>query len=166
VLVQLSIASSTDMHALGARIGRVLRPHDVLVLSGPLGAGKTKLVQGIGDGMQVEGQITSPTFVVSRIHKSLVGGPSLVHVDAYRISGLDDLETLGLDELSDAALVMEWGAAFVHAVSESYLNVDIERGDEGTDDEPESGMRIVTLSGIGTRWTPENLSALTNGESS
>jgi len=145
------------MHELGARIGSCLVAGDVVVLSGPLGAGKTKLVQGIGEGMNVAGQVTSPTFVVARIHRNSADGPDLVHVDAYRISGLDDLETLGIDDQKNAIVVMEWGAPFADAVGPEQLHIDIERSDEGTAEAPESGERFVTMSGVGVRWTHDVL---------
>ncbi len=156
--VKLTIATPEDMHALGVRIGSHLVAGDVLVLNGPLGAGKTKLVQGIGEGLSVEGQITSPTFVVARVHRSAIGGPELVHVDAYRLSGLDDLETLGIDDHNNAVVVMEWGAPFADALNSDQLHIDIERSDEGTDIAPESGLRVVTMRGIGARWNSPVLS--------
>ena len=83
---------------------------DLVILSGDLGAGKTTLTQGIGAGLGVRGEITSPTFVIARVHPSLVGGPPLVHVDAYRLGGIDELDDLDLDtSLDDAVTVVEWG---------------------------------------------------------
>src|SRR5665647_2204710 len=81
-----TIATPEDMNELGQEIGRSLRAGDVLVLTGPLGAGKTTLTRGIGDGLGVRGPVTSPTFVLARTHPSVTGGPPLVHVDAYRLA--------------------------------------------------------------------------------
>ena len=100
-LVSGPLATADDTRSFGAALGRALRAGDLLVLTGDLGAGKTTLTQGIGEGLGVRGPITSPTFVIARVHPSLVSGPPLVHVDAYRLpdgaSGLDELDALDLD---------------------------------------------------------------------
>src|ERR1700704_5729814 len=98
------------MRALGRRLAAVLRPGDLVILAGPLGAGKTTLVQGIGTGLGVRGPVTSPTFVIARVHPSLVGGPSLVHVDAYRLGDALEVDDLDLDaSLAESVTVVEWG---------------------------------------------------------
>lgn len=94
VTVDLAVESPEQMQALGRRIAAVLRPGDLVMLSGELGAGKTTLTRGLGEGLGVRGAVTSPTFVIARVHPSLTGGPALVHVDAYRLGG-------GLDEMED-----------------------------------------------------------------
>ncbi|RJS47860.1 tRNA (adenosine(37)-N6)-threonylcarbamoyltransferase complex ATPase subunit type 1 TsaE [Nocardioides cavernaquae] len=149
------------MRALGSSLAAVLRAGDVLVLSGELGAGKTTFTQGLGVGMQVRGDVTSPTFVIARVHPSLVGGPSLVHVDAYRLGGIDELDDLDLDtSLDQAVTVVEWGTGVAEALADDRLHVRIDRavggpggaldsdGDAGADDD----TRRVELVPVGARW--------------
>ncbi|THG29748.1 tRNA (adenosine(37)-N6)-threonylcarbamoyltransferase complex ATPase subunit type 1 TsaE [Naasia lichenicola] len=152
-----TIATPEDMHALGRELAARLRAGDLLVLSGPLGAGKTQLVRGIGEGLNVRGPITSPTFVLARTHPSLVGGPALVHADAYRLGSAAELDDLDLD-FANAVVAVEWGAGLLDGVAESYLTIEIARregdaplgGDEELDDGPEP--RTVTIAGHGPRW--------------
>ena len=114
--------------ALGARAGRVLRAGDLVVLSGELGAGKTTFTQGIGAGLGVRGEVTSPTFVIARVHPSLGDGPPLVHVDAYRLGGVAELDDLDLDtSLDDAVTVVEWGEGIAEGLADDRLEVRIER---------------------------------------
>ena len=135
------------MRALGARIARWLAPGDLVVLTGGLGAGKTTLTQGLAEGLGVRGPITSPTFVIARVHPSLVGGPALVHVDAYRLGSLDEVDDLDLDaSLADSVTVVEWGEGRVEALAESRLEVAFE-ADPGTE------VRRVRIRGVGHRWT-------------
>lgn len=114
---------------LGRELGAALEAGDVVILEGPLGAGKTTFTQGIGAGMQVKGRITSPTFIIAREHASLADGPGLVHVDAYRM--LDDsgsLDSLDLEsELEDCVVVAEWGGGLLEGLSQEYLRVVIDR---------------------------------------
>lgn len=132
------------MHSLGAAIGAQLRAGDLVLLNGPLGAGKTVLVQGIGQALGVE-DVTSPTFVISRIHK---GALPLIHVDTYRLleagnaaAYLDDLD---LDSPREgAATVIEWGGAESARLSDERLEIEIDRTSE---------IRTVTITGIGPRW--------------
>nr|WP_203953586.1 tRNA (adenosine(37)-N6)-threonylcarbamoyltransferase complex ATPase subunit type 1 TsaE [Planotetraspora mira] len=134
------------MRAVGARLATLLRPGDMVVLSGPLGAGKTTLVQGIAEGLKVRGPITSPTFVIARVHPSLSGGPALVHADAYRLGGSLEVDDLDLDaSLEESVTVVEWGEGLVEGLSDDRLEIHIERGDE---DE----RRLVRLRGVGARW--------------
>lgn len=135
--------------AFGRELAARLRPGDLVVLSGELGAGKTTLVQGLADGLDVRGPITSPTFVISRVHPSLVGGPPLVHVDAYRLGGLDELDALDLDEsLEDAVTVVEWGHGLVETLAENVLEVAIAV-------DPATETRTVVVTGRGPRWEGE-----------
>jgi tRNA threonylcarbamoyladenosine biosynthesis protein TsaE len=139
---------------LGRRLAGALRAGDVVVLSGELGAGKTTLVQGIAVGLGVRGPITSPTFVLSRIHPSLVGGPALVHVDAYRLGSAREVDDLDLDmSLPDSVTIVEWGEGLVDGLSPDRLEVTIERarGSAPTED------RSVTLRGVGRRWAGVHL---------
>lgn len=129
----------------------MLQAGDLLVLSGGLGAGKTSLAQGIAEGLGVRGPVTSPTFVIARVHPSLVGGPDLVHVDAYRLSGLAELDDLDLDDsLDEAVTVVEWGHGVAEQLSESYLEITM-RGHRA---------RTVELVGHGERWTDQRVVAL------
>src|SRR3954468_10776363 len=108
------------MREFGLRLAAGLRAGDLVVLSGPLGAGKTTLTQGIGEGLKVRGPITSPTFVIARVHPSLAGRPPLVHADACRLGGLDEVDDLDLD-IQDAVTVVEWGEGMVEELSEDRL---------------------------------------------
>lgn len=139
----IPVPTDEAMRELGRRLAGALRAGDLVVLSGPLGAGKTTLTQGLGEGLKVRGPITSPTFVIARVHPSLAGGPSLVHADAYRLGGLDEVDDLDLD-LQDAVTVVEWGEGLVEELSEDRLEVTIERGD--------SEERTVRIAGVGARW--------------
>lgn len=122
-----------DAQAFGEELGAALEAGDLVILDGPLGAGKTTFTQGIARGMQVKGRVTSPTFVIAREHPSRVGGPTLVHVDAYRLldhseDPLGELDSLDLDtEIEDAVVVAEWGGGFMERLSDSYLAVTINR---------------------------------------
>ena len=126
-----------DTRDFGRALGRVLRPGDLVLLSGPLGAGKTALAQGIGAGLDVPGEVTSPTFVIARVHRG--GRVPFVHVDAYRLGTPGEVDDLDLDaSVDDSVTVVEWGGGKVEQLADAYLEVRIERGD---DDE----TREVTL---------------------
>ncbi|OJX78061.1 tRNA (adenosine(37)-N6)-threonylcarbamoyltransferase complex ATPase subunit type 1 TsaE [Leifsonia sp. 71-9] len=156
------VATREEMHELGIQLAAILRPGDLLVLTGPLGAGKTTLTRGIGEGLQVRGPVTSPTFVLARTHPSLVGGVPLVHVDAYRLSSALELDDLDID-FAGSVVVVEWGSGMLDGVAESWLEVVIERptGADASDaaaaeDEDELDAdepRTVTITGFGPRWT-------------
>lgn len=161
-----------DMRALGERLARQLRAGDLLVLSGELGAGKTTFTQGLGAGLRVRGAVTSPTFVIARVHPSEVGGPDLVHVDAYRLGGSsrpvdprDELDDLDLDaDLDHAVTVVEWGEGVAEGLSESRLEIRILRA--LTVDEiaggPDRGAdpRRVEITPVGPRWHELDWSAV------
>src|ERR671914_2072402 len=125
----LTITSPDQMQELGRRLAKLLRPGDLVMLTGELGAGKTTLTRGLGEGLGVRGAVTSPTFVIARVHPSLTGGPALVHVDAYRLGGgLDEMEDLDLDvSLPESVVVVEWGEGKVEELTEDRLHVVIER---------------------------------------
>lgn len=175
-------ADAAAMRALGRQLAGHLRAGDLIVLDGPLGAGKTVLVQGIAEGLHVRGRVTSPTFVIARVHPPLGEGPGLVHVDAYRLpfdaavdprTALDDLD---LDtDLAASVVVVEWGEGLVERLSQDRLLVRIDRpdlgapadgdnpvgADTGSDnpadssagsDDPAGGPRTVTITGYGDRW--------------
>ena len=146
-----------SMHALGSSIAGVLRAGDVVVLSGPLGAGKTTLTQGIGRGLNVRGDITSPTFVIARVHPSTINGPALVHVDAYRLGSFIEVDDLDLDaSLDESVTVVEWGEGKVEGLADDRLHVMIER--QVGDDEDDT--RRVELVGVGSRWADVDLAAV------
>lgn len=133
-----SLMTAEDTIALGARLGAQLRAGDVVVLSGPLGAGKTVLAKGIAGALDVEGPVTSPTFVLAREHRPRrPGAPAMIHVDLYRLldeSGVDllaELDSLDLDtELDDAVVVVEWGEGLAERLSERHLDIRLDRGAE------------------------------------
>ncbi|MER6002981.1 tRNA (adenosine(37)-N6)-threonylcarbamoyltransferase complex ATPase subunit type 1 TsaE [Nonomuraea angiospora] len=142
----MRLATAEDMRAFGARLAGQLRAGDLLVLSGALGAGKTTLVQGIAEGLKVRGPITSPTFVIARVHPSLRQGPPLVHADAYRLGGDLEVDDLDLDaSLEESVTVVEWGEGLVEGLAEDRLEIHIDR-------EAGEEARIVTLRGVGPRW--------------
>jgi tRNA threonylcarbamoyladenosine biosynthesis protein TsaE len=143
--VRLQLQTPGDTHDFGLRLAAVLRAGDLVILTGPLGAGKTALTQGVGAGLGVEGRITSPTFVIARSHRAGGAGVPLVHVDAYRLETLDELDDLDLDTDVDAAVtVVEWGAGLAERLAESHLEIAIERrADE---------VREVVLHGRGGDW--------------
>ncbi|WP_315987191.1 tRNA (adenosine(37)-N6)-threonylcarbamoyltransferase complex ATPase subunit type 1 TsaE [Actinomadura sp. HBU206391] len=141
------IPTAEAMRDFGVRLAGLLRPGDLLVLSGDLGAGKTTLTQGIGDGLKVRGPITSPTFVIARVHPSLCGGPPLVHADAYRLGGFAELDDLDLDaSVEESVTVVEWGEGLAEGLADARLEIHISRADL------ESDERLVHLRGSGDRW--------------
>lgn len=146
-------------------IAAQLRAGDLLVLDGPLGAGKTTFTQGIGDALRVRGSVASPTFVIARAHPSLGDGPELVHVDAYRLGGLGDIEDLDLDtDLDRAVTVVEWGRDLVEQLTDSHLLIEIDRPHvaSGTDPDDPDEPRTLTVHPGGPRWDGEAVRALTS----
>jgi tRNA threonylcarbamoyladenosine biosynthesis protein TsaE len=154
----LVVAGTAEQtRGLGSRLAPLLRAGDLLVLSGDLGAGKTTFTQGLGSGLRVRGDVTSPTFVISRVHPSLVGGPALVHVDAYRLGEVAELDDLDLDiSLDEAVTVVEWGSGLAEALAEDRLEVEILRAH--ADDEGEA--RTVRLTPVGGRWAGVDLAGV------
>lgn len=130
-----TLTRAEDTMALGARLGEQLRAGDVVVLSGPLGAGKTVLAKGIAEAMDVDGPVTSPTFVLARVHPARrPGTPAMVHVDVYRLLDqpgaalLGELDSLDLDtDLDDAVVVVEWGEGLAERLSERHLDIRLDR---------------------------------------
>ncbi len=125
------IASPAEMEALGRALGDALRAGDLVVLTGPLGAGKTTLTRGIAAGLGVRGRVQSPTFVIARTHPSLGDGPPLVHVDAYRLGTDGELDDLDID-FAGSVVIAEWAAPFAAAVADRWWEVEIDRGWAGT----------------------------------
>ncbi len=129
------LSTAEDTKTLGAKLGGQLRAGDVVVLSGPLGAGKTVLAKGIAEAMDVYGPVMSPTYVLARVHRPRKSGsPAMVHVDMYRLldhAGADllgELDSLDLDtDLADAVVVVEWGEGIVERLSDRYLDIRLER---------------------------------------
>jgi len=139
----LTLPNVADTQALGARLAGTLRAGDLIVLIGPLGAGKTALVQGIGAGLGVRGAVVSPTFVIARVHR---GRLPLVHVDAYRLGSLDEVDDLDLDvDMADAVTVVEWGSGLVEQLAEARLEIVIERAED-------SEQRTARLVPVGGDW--------------
>lgn len=157
VSVTSVVPSASAMRDFGQLLAGLLRAGDLVVLTGDLGAGKTTLTQGIGTRLQVRGDVTSPTFVIARVHPSLVGGPALVHVDAYRLDTLAEVDDLDLDaSLSESVTVVEWGEGLVEGLAADRLEVRLvrRRGAAGPDDAEVDGdePRTVSLRGFGARW--------------
>ncbi|MGA8208702.1 MAG: tRNA (adenosine(37)-N6)-threonylcarbamoyltransferase complex ATPase subunit type 1 TsaE [Nocardioidaceae bacterium] len=162
MIVRASTAEET--RAVGVSLAPLLRAGDLLVLSGDLGAGKTTFTQGIGAGLGVRGAVTSPTFVISRVHPPLGAGPALVHVDAYRLAGLAELDDLDLDtSLAEAVTVVEWGTGVAETLAEDRLEVEIRRprGHEADDGGGQDGdeTRSVRLVPVGERWRGVDLAS-------
>lgn len=179
------IPTPAAAHDAGRRLAALLRAGDLLVLTGDLGAGKTTLTQGIGAGLGVQGQITSPTFVIARHHRPGPArpgegqGPGLVHVDAYRLTGLAELDDLDLDtDLAHVVTVVEWGEGLAERLDEAHLRLVLTRvpgQDAGVDgavpdaedaedtedsDLLDTDARAVHVSGAGARWGEAELAAV------
>jgi tRNA threonylcarbamoyladenosine biosynthesis protein TsaE len=147
--MELQINSVDQMHQFGAKIGAQLKPSDVVVLSGDLGSGKTVLTQGIASALGFL-DITSPTFVISRIHK---GKPNFIHIDAYRLLDSDISNFTDLDfesYLPNSVFVIEWGAPFVATLTDQYLDIKITQGEN-------ENSRSLEVSAVGQRWQGFNL---------
>jgi tRNA threonylcarbamoyl adenosine modification protein YjeE len=145
---QREISSPEAMEDFGRRIGGMLRPGDLVVLTGALGAGKTTLTRGIAEGLGVRGPVQSPTFVIARTHPSLVGGAPLVHVDAYRVGSAMELDDLDVD-LDGSVVIVEWGRGMVDGLRETWWEVELDREVHGIapgDDLDADSPRLVTVS--------------------
>ncbi|MGO4104319.1 tRNA (adenosine(37)-N6)-threonylcarbamoyltransferase complex ATPase subunit type 1 TsaE [Leifsonia sp. YAF41] len=169
--MKLTIPDADQMHAFGVSLARGLTAGDLIVLTGPLGAGKTTLTRGLGEGLGVRGAVTSPTFVLARTHPNLAGGPPLVHVDAYRLSNAMELDDLDID-FAHSIVVIEWGRGLLDGITDSWLDIEIARplgasqavlptDAPSVDDTDADGAievldldepRIVTLTANGPRW--------------
>jgi tRNA threonylcarbamoyladenosine biosynthesis protein TsaE len=150
------VPTAGQMTGLGVRLATLLAAGDLVVLSGPLGAGKTTLTQGIGAGLHVRGPVTSPTFVIARVHPSLAGGPDLVHADAYRLGSRAEVDDLDLDaDLATSVTVVEWGDGLVEGLAESFLAVRIDavgQEEPGQDEPGTDQARTVQVTAHGERW--------------
>ena len=165
--MRVHLESLEQMRTFAAALAEHLRAGDLLILTGNLGAGKTTFTQSLGKALDVAGRITSPTFVIAREHLSRTGGPALVHVDAYRLAGGEELEDLDLDsELDESITVVEWGAGMAEQLSNDHLDITItpvwdedaenseddESFDADDEDELEDERRTVDLTGHGADW--------------
>jgi tRNA threonylcarbamoyladenosine biosynthesis protein TsaE len=143
VIRDRELPTVADTQAFGRELAGLLRPGDLVVLSGPLGAGKTALTQGIGAGLGVRGPVTSPTFVLARVHRD--GRVPLVHVDAYRLAGMADVDDLDLDATAEESVtVVEWGHGLVEQLADEHLVVELDRRDDD--------VRTVRLVPVGAGW--------------
>ena len=138
----ISVATAHGMYELGRKLSGYLRPGDLILINGPLGAGKTVLAQGIGAGLGIN-DVTSPTFVISRVHKAAL---PMIHVDAYRLLDTENpnlyIDDLDLD-IENSVTVIEWGGAESARLSEDRLEISIDRSDE---------IRRVEITCVGKRW--------------
>jgi tRNA threonylcarbamoyladenosine biosynthesis protein TsaE len=157
---ELRVATAAAMRDLGRELATLLRAGDLVILAGPLGAGKTTLVQGIGEGLGVRGPVTSPTFVIARVHPAVArSGPSLVHADAYRLGSVSEVDDLDLDaDVASAVTVVEWGEGLAEGLAEDRLEISIQP-------DPDGEVRTVRLRGHGARWNrgvnPDNANVRT-----
>ena len=187
--ITVATGDADETRALGARLARLLRAGDLVMLSGGLGAGKTTLAQGIGSALQVRGRVSSPTFIIARVHPALADGPDLIHVDAYRITSLEEIDALDLDSsLERAVTLVEWGEEKVEALSPDRLEIQVLRphgavraehpqpddapdGAESPADsatgqpvvdlgEVDDGNRTIIVRAVGPRWADVDLSPL------
>ncbi|MPN10444.1 tRNA threonylcarbamoyladenosine biosynthesis protein TsaE [bioreactor metagenome] len=146
--VAFEVPTADEMVRLGEWVARIVRPGDLIIAKGELGAGKTTFTQGLGAGLGVEGPVVSPTFVLSRVHRAADGRPTLVHVDAYRLGDADELEDIDLDETAGTAVtVVEWGEGIAEQLNSDRLLMSIERSDDPADE-----TRFVFFRGEGERW--------------
>jgi tRNA threonylcarbamoyladenosine biosynthesis protein TsaE len=168
---EISVATAEEMRELGRRLSSVLKAGDLVILSGGLGAGKTTLTKGIGDGLGVRGPITSPTFVIARVHPPVAvvsgppPGPALVHVDAYRLGSALELDDLDLDtDVASAVTVVEWGEGLAEGLSADRMEITITSvaavGAVAADAEDDDIPRTVRVLALGERWEGVNLPLL------
>lgn len=181
--ITVATCDADETRALGARLARLLRAGDLVMLSGGLGAGKTTLAQGIGAALEVRGRVSSPTFIIARVHPALSDGPDLIHVDAYRITSLEEIDALDLDSSLDRAVTLvEWGEEKVEALSPDRLEIQVMRphgavraehpqpedapagsvvGEPVVDlGEVDDGNRTIIVRAVGPRWADVDLSPL------
>lgn len=155
-MIELAVTTAGAMQALGERIGQKCRAGDLVLLVGDLGAGKTTLVQGLGLALGVAERVTSPTFVIARVHATAAGFPQLVHVDAYRLGSALEFDDLDLAaDVDESVTVVEWGEGKAEQLARDYLVVRISRSDIGDDE-----TRQVAISAVGERWTLSDLAVL------
>ncbi|KQY56579.1 MULTISPECIES: tRNA (adenosine(37)-N6)-threonylcarbamoyltransferase complex ATPase subunit type 1 TsaE [unclassified Nocardioides] len=150
---RFTLPTAEDATAFGERIAGLMRAGDLVILTGELGAGKTTFTRGLGAGLEVRGGVTSPTFVIARVHPSLVGGPSLVHVDAYRLGSIDELDDLDLDtSLDEAVTVVEWGAGVAEGLADDRLEISLLRATGDVSSLEDHDVREAVVQPVGLRW--------------
>ena len=147
LLLEQQVADADQMHELGVKISQQFRAGDLVVLVGPLGAGKTTLTRGIGEGLRAIGNVSSPTFVIARTHKREGTDVPMVHVDAYRLGGTAELDDLDID-FENSIVLVEWGKGLLEGISNNWLEIEIERDHTG-----ESEIRELRIIAFGDRWS-------------
>ncbi|WP_223913009.1 tRNA (adenosine(37)-N6)-threonylcarbamoyltransferase complex ATPase subunit type 1 TsaE [Actinomyces capricornis] len=173
--MSLISTDAEDTRALGARLAGLLRAGDLVLLSGGLGAGKTTLAQGIGAALGVRGRVSSPTFVIARHHPALGQGPDLIHVDAYRLDSLEEVDALDLDSsMQESVTLVEWGQGKVESLADNRLEVEVRRPHGGLGaaepatgpgqspdlEQADDGRREIVVRALGPRWAGVVLDAL------
>jgi tRNA threonylcarbamoyladenosine biosynthesis protein TsaE len=157
----IKVPTRDAMVRLGDRLAQLLEAGDVILAAGDLGAGKTTLTQGIGRGLGSEGPVISPTFVLSRIHPSTIGRPTLMHVDAYRLATASEIDDLDLDAaVPDSITVVEWGQGIAEGLAEDRLEIDIWTSAADFSATSDDSERLVTIRTVGDRWRGVDLSVL------
>ena len=152
-LAKFQISTAEEMNEFGIRVAGLLKAGDLVILTGPLGAGKTTFTRGVGEGLKAIGNVSSPTFVIARTHKRENSSVPLVHVDAYRLSSVHEFDDLDID-IENSIVLVEWGRGFAEALSDSWLDIEIERDNTG-----ESDVRTVSVIAHGERFENEEFFA-------
>ena len=155
--LQIALPDAEATRDLGRRLAPLLRAGDLLVLTGELGAGKTTLTQGLGQALGVRGRVASPTFIIAREHHPGQGGVGLIHVDAYRLNSIAEVDSLDLDStMDDAVTVVEWGQDLVENLAQDRLEIFLKRP-RGTLQDAHEPPRSAVLHPVGPRWDPAEL---------
>lgn len=152
-LAKFQISTAEEMNEFGIRVASLLKAGDLVILTGPLGAGKTTFTRGVGEGLKAIGNVSSPTFVIARTHRRENSSVPLVHVDAYRLSSVHEFDDLDID-IENSIVLVEWGRGFAEALADSWLDIEIERDTTG-----ESDVRTVTVIAHGERFENEEFFA-------
>lgn len=152
-LAKFQVSTAEEMNEFGLRVAGILKAGDLVILTGPLGAGKTTFTRGVGEGLKAIGNVSSPTFVIARTHKRENSSVPLVHVDAYRLSSVHEFDDLDID-IENSIVLVEWGRGFAEALADSWLDIEIERDTTG-----ESEVRTVTVIAHGERFENEEFFA-------
>jgi len=153
LLAKLEISTAEEMNEFGIKLASLFKAGDLIILTGPLGAGKTTFTRGVGEGLQAIGNVSSPTFVIARTHKRENSNVPLVHVDAYRLSNLHEFDDLDID-IENSIVLVEWGRGFAEGLAESWLDIEIERDHTG-----ETDVRKVAVIAHGERFENEEFFA-------
>jgi tRNA threonylcarbamoyl adenosine modification protein YjeE len=156
LLKSASICDAEAMHEFGVKLASQLKAGDLIVLVGPLGAGKTTLTRGIGEGLKAIGNVSSPTFVIARTHKREATNVPMVHVDAYRLGSAAELDDLDID-FANSIVLVEWGKGLLDGTSENWLEIEISREQVATEPGSDSETRELTITAFGERWQQVNI---------